>query len=542
MAKNGTLDVIIRGGQVADGSGGALRLADIGVRGDTIVEIGEVGPSTASRTIDATGLVVAPGFVDVHTHSDITILVNPNAESAIRQGVTTQVFPNCGMGLAPAVGEARRDVEERTRQFGIDVDWTTVGEYFERVQATEPSINVVPMVAQGTVRLAVMGYSKDMPSSEQLARMRAHVEEAMQSGARGMCSGLRYVPSGYATVDEIVELTRVVRAYGGVYATHMRSEGDNGDWLAAIDEALAVGRGSGVRVQISHLKALGRESWGRSAEALARIEEARTRDGVDVAGDQYPYAATSSTLFVLFPQWSQEGGIEAFLERVDDPALERRIRDAFAAIVAMRGGPSRMSVSEFAPEPALRGKALADVAELRQVPEFDAAVGLLRESHGRVSMIYHTLEEADIERIFQRPFVMVASDGSAVAPYGALAADYYPHPRNYGCFPKVLGDFVRNRNLVDLGEAVRKMTSLPAERFGLDKRGQLRRGWHADVTVFDPARVADRATFAQPREYPEGIEAVLVNGTIVLDRGEHTGARPGRVLFATATASGGSAA
>lgn len=530
MAANGILDVIIRGGQVADGTGGPLRRADVGLQGGAIVSLGDLGDERGTTVIDATGLVVAPGFVDVHTHSDITLLVNPNAESAIRQGVTTQVFPNCGMGLAPAIGEARADVVERTRPFDIDVTWTSVGEYFERVQAVEPSVNVVPMVAQGTVRMAVMGYSQDAPSAEQMDQMKAHVTDAMRSGARGMCSGLRYVPSGYATVEELAELCKVVHEYGGVYATHMRSEGDNGEWLVAIDEALAVGRQSGVRVQISHLKALGSESWGRSAEALARIQEASARDGVDVACDQYPYAATSSTLLVLFPQWSQEGGIGAFVDRVADPAQERRMRDAFDATLAMRGGALRMTVSEYPPEPALQGKTLAEVAQLKGTAEFEAAVELLRESSGHVSMIYHTLEEADIETIFQQPFVMVASDGSAVAPYGALAADYYPHPRNYGCFPRVLGEFVRTRQLVDLGEAIRKMTSLPAERFGLEQRGQLQVGWHADVTVFDPETVADRATFEQPRQYPEGIHYVFVNGQLVLDRGEHTGARPGAVL------------
>src|SRR5882762_8988626 len=238
------LDVIIRGGRVADGTGRALRRADVGIQDGTITQVGKLDGVKARTTIDAKGLVVAPGFVDVHTHSDITILVNPKAESAVRQGVTTQVFPNCGMGLAPAVGEALADIEERTRPFGIKVDWRTVGEYFRRVEKARPSINVVPMVAQGTVRMAVMGYSKDAPSTAQLREMKGYVEEAMRSGARGMFSGLRYVPSGYASERELVELAKVVHRHGGLYATHMRSEGDNGDWFAAIDEALAIGRGS----------------------------------------------------------------------------------------------------------------------------------------------------------------------------------------------------------------------------------------------------------------------------------------------------------
>lgn len=525
------LDVIIRGGQVVDGSTGQLRAADVGFSGDTIARVGMID-EPARSTVDAEGLVVSPGFVDVHTHSDITLLVNPLAESAVRQGVTTQVFPNCGMGLAPALGEAREDVKARTRDFGVEVTWTSVGDYFQTVESAQPSINVVPMVAQGTVRMAVMGYSKDVPSPEQMAEMKAHVEEAMRSGVRGMCSGLRYVPSGYASVAELVELASVVAAYGGVYATHMRSEGDNGDWMAAIDEAIAVGQGSGAPVQISHLKALGTESWGRSAEALRRIEDA-IRAGADVACDQYPYEAASSTLFVLFPQWSQEGGVAAFLERLADPAEEERIRSAFDTTLAMRGGPGRMTVSEYAPDTSLQGMTLAKIASRRQTGEFEIAVDLLRASEGRVSMIYHTLQDEDIETIFRHPLVMVASDGSAVAPYGRLGADYYPHPRNYGCFPKILGDFVRQRHLVDLAEAVRKMTSLPAARFGLHDRGQLREGWRADVTVFDPDSVVDHASFEAPRNYPDGIVYVFVNGEMVVDHGEHTERRPGRVLYAS---------
>jgi N-acyl-D-amino-acid deacylase len=525
------LDVLIRGGEVADGSGDAPRAADIGIRGDAIVRMGAIDDEDATTTVDARGLVICPGFIDVHTHSDITVLVEPRAESAVRQGVTTQVFPNCGTGLAPAVGEALKDIEERTRPFGIEVTWTTVGEYFQRVEAAHPSINIVPMVSQGTVRMAVMGMSNAAPSPSELEAMKAHVEAAMQSGACGMCSGLRYVPSGYASIDELVELASVVKKYGGVYASHIRSEGDNGDWFSAIDEALAVGRGSGVPVQISHLKALGTESWGKGAQALSMITDAMAL-GIDVMCDQYPYEATSSTLFVLFPQWSQEGGVDIFLERLTERAEEEKIRATFAETLHMRGGASRMTISEYAPDHSLQGQTLAQVARLKGCTAYEAAVELLRVSGGRVSMIFHILEEEDIESIFRQPFVMVASDGSALAPYGTLAAGYYPHPRNYGCFPKVLGDFVRNRQLVKLEEAVRKMTSLPAARFGLEDRGLLRPGYRADITVFDPTRVADKATFEQPQQYPEGIVHVFVNGELVVDRGEHTGRRPGRVLFA----------
>ncbi len=528
-----TLDIVIRGAQVADGSGGQLRRADVGIKDGIVTAIGDIDDA-AVTTINAEGLVVAPGFIDVHTHSDFTLLAEPLAESTVRQGVTTHVFPNCGHGVAPAVGEARLDIEERAAPFGIDVDWRTVGEYFQRVQAALPSINVVPMVSQGTVRMAVMGRSTDKPSAAQLEEMKQHIEEAMRSGARGMCTGLRYVPSGYATVDELVELAKVVHAYGGVYASHIRSEGDNGDWFEAIDEALQIGERSGIPVEISHLKALGSRSWGKSERALTMIEDARAR-GLDVTCDQYPYGATSSTLFVLFPQWCQEGGVDAFLERIAEPPQEEKIRAVFTETLSMRGGGSRMTVTEYAPDRSLQGMTLTEVAALTGTTEYAAAIDLLRAAAGRVSMVFHTLEDEDIVRIFPRPYVMVASDGSALAPYGKVALGSYPHPRNYGCFPKVLGEFVRERKLVTLTEAVRKMTSLPASRFGLENRGVIETGAHADITIFDPETVADKATFVEPQQYPEGIIYVIVNGQVVVERGEHTGRRPGRVLFASGT-------
>jgi N-acyl-D-amino-acid deacylase len=528
-------DVIIRGGRVADGSGGPIQDADVGLVGERIEAIGDLSGAAATVDVDASGLVVAPGFVDVHAHSDITILVDPDAQSAIHQGVTTQVFPNCGMGLAPAVGGAWDDIAARTAAYGVDLDWSSVGEYYDRVAAAQPAINVVPMIAQGTLRMAVMGYDLGQPSANQMDAMKGHVRDAMSSGARGMCSGLRYVPSGYADVDELAELAGIVHEFGGVYATHMRTEGDNGDWLAGIDEALAVGRKSGVRVQISHLKALGSESWGRAPEALRHIRAARD-SGVDVTCDQYPYAATSSTLYVLFPQWSEEGGLDSFLARAKDAVDGPRMREAFETTLQMRGGPARVVVSQYTPEPALQGLTLEAIAAHKGMSNFDTAVEILRRSEGHVSMVYHVLQDADIEAIFREPFVMVASDGSAVAPSGVLAADYYPHPRNYGCFPKVLGEFVRERQLIDLGEAIRKMSALPAQRFGLEGRGQLRVGWYGDVTLFNPATVADRATFEQPRAYPDGIEHVFVNGRHVLNGAQHTGQRPGAVLFSAARA------
>ncbi len=523
------LDLIIRGGEIADGTGQPIFNGDVGIKDGRIIEIGQLEWVDSKAGIDATGLIVSPGFVDVHTHSDITILVDPRAESAVRQGVTTQVFPNCGMGLAPAVDGARDEIEREVGRFGLEVDWESVGDYYERVEASSPAVNVVPMVAQGTVRRAVMGLRTEPPSPSEMEAMKEHVEAAMSSGARGMCSGLRYVPSGYASEHELIELSKVVGRYGGIYVSHIRSEGDNGDWFDALREAIAIGKGAGVPVQVSHLKAVGTDVWGMSQKALDIIHEARDA-GVDVMCDQYPYEATSSTLFVLFPQWAQEGGIEQFLARTSDPDHAADIESSFRRALGLRGGGSRMTITEYGPNSSMEGKTLAEAAEELDLNEFAAAKELLEQSSGRVSMVFHTLEREDVERIFADPLVMVASDGSAVAPSGPLAADYYPHPRNYGCFPRVLGEFVRERRLTTLEQAIKKMTSLPASRFRLERRGQIKHGWHADITVFDPAIVADQASFNEPRRFPRGIHHVLVNGRPVVVDDVHTGATPGRLL------------
>lgn len=521
-------DIIIRNGTVADGSGNPSFRSDLAVKDGVIAEVGDLSGEDAAREIDAHELVVAPGFIDVHTHSDITLLVNPKAESAVRQGITTSIFPNCGTGTAPAVGEALKDVEERLNQYGLRVQWTSVGEFFSYLEKQLPSVNVVPMVAHGTVRMAVLGYEKRKPNSNELDKMKEHVEDAMKSGTRGLCSGLRYVPGGYAETDELVELCKVVKKYNGIYTSHIRSEGDNGDWFHAINEAIAIGERAGVPVQISHLKALGKSVWGKSQEALGLIEQAKAR-GVNVACDQYPYEASSSTLLILFPQWASDGGIDSLFQRLADATVRKRVQADFEKTLEMRGGPEKMTVSRFTPDPSLQGKTLLEVAEKMKMRSFETADHLLQAAHGQVSMIYHVMDVSDMRRIMRRPYVMVGSDGYALAPYGPLAVGNN-HPRNYGCFPRVLARFVREERLLTLEEAIRKMTSLSATTFGLMDRGQLRPGLAADIVVFDPLRVQDVATFEEPQRYPIGINYAIVNGKVVIDKGEHSGARPGKIL------------
>lgn len=526
------IDILISNAKIVDGSGAKSFRADVGIKRGKILKIGSLNHEDAKREIDAKGFAVSPGFVDVHTHSDITLLANPKAESAVRQGVTTHVFPNCGMGTAPAVGEALKEIEKNLEPYDLKVEWETAKEYFSYLESKRPAINVVPMVAQGTIRLAVLGYQNRAPNTRELEEMKQHVLQAMDSGIVGLCSGLRYVPSGYANVNELSELCKIVHEYGGVYASHIRSEGDNGNWFDAINEALVVGMKSGVRVQISHLKALGTEVRGKSSKALSIIKKAQ-RAGVDVMCDQYPYEASSSHLFVLFPQWCQADGVDEFLKRIENKEQEPRIRKEFEKTLALRGGPARMTVTMFAPNRSLEGKTLDQISKKKRLSHYEASIFMIREAKGEVNMIFHVLEDKDIDNIFRQSFVMVASDGSALAPYGVLAKGYFPHPRNYGCFPRVLSKYVRKKKLVSLEEAIRKMSYLPATRFGLKQRGLVKEGWAADLVVFNPKTVEDLASFEKPQLYPKGISCVIVNGEIVIDNGKHTDKRPGQVLYNT---------
>ena len=521
-------DILITNGKIVDGLGTASFKADLGIRDGKIESIGDLSEQDSASKIQAEGMIVTPGFIDVHTHSDVTILVNPKAESAVRQGVTTQVFPNCGHGTAPAVGEALKDVESQLAPYGLNVSWRTVGEYFAHVEQQKPSINVVPMVAHGTVRIAVLGYEKRKPTSTELLQMQDHVEEAMKSGARGLCSGLRYVPDGYANADELITLCKVVKLFDGIYTSHIRSEGDNGSWFDAITEAISIGEQANVPVQISHLKALGRHVWGKSGQALQMIDAARTR-GLDVACDQYPYGASSSTLLVLFPQWAIDGGIALLFKRLNDSQVAKKIEQEFNETLEMRGGPEKMTISLFSPDRSLQGMTLCEVAEKEKKTPFQTSIDLLQRAEGQVKMIFHVMDMEDVRKIIRREDVMVASDGYALANYGLLA-NGSTHPRSYGCFPRVLAHFVREQRLLTVEQAVKKMTSLPAARFKLHDRGALQEGKAADLVIFDPLRIQDKATFDNPQQYPTGIHYVIVNGEIVVKEGEHTGAGPGRIL------------
>ncbi len=499
-------DVLVRGGMVVDGSGGPGRRADVAVRDGRIVRVGLVESARAEVDIDASGLVVAPGFIDVHTHAD-DLADHPLAENFVRMGVTTVVAGNCG-GSALDVGAAL----QRLREVGASVNFAT-------------------LIGHNAVRRAVMGTANRPPAAAELQKMRALVWKAMADGAIGLSTGLQYVPGAYASLAEIIELARVAAAAGGLYATHLRNEGTQIE--VALDEAIRVGRAAGCRVQVSHLKIDSPSRWGASAKALAIIDAARA-EGVDVRADQYAYTAASSSLGIRFPAWALEGGREATAARLADPATWARIKGEMRARLAERGlrDLSFGVVAAFGPDPSLNGLSMKQVAaRLLGDDDGDAQLEAARRLmlQGGASMVYHLMSEDDLVRIMTHPMVAVASDAGVLTP-----GEGVPHPRGYGNNARVLGVYVRERRVVSLEEAIRKMTSLPAEHFRFAGRGLVREGYAGDLVVFDPARVADTARYERPHQFAEGIPYVIVNGVVVVRQGTHTGARPGAILTASA--------
>ncbi|MBP7707465.1 MAG: D-aminoacylase [Candidatus Aminicenantes bacterium] len=523
------LDLVVAGGTVYDGSGGPPVETDIGIAGGAIREIGRIRVPRAKAVVDARGLAVSPGFVDVHDHTDTALLVNPRAESAVRQGVTTLVSGQCGGSPFPLTGEAAAEMSGRlAREYGLTAGWTDIRGFLARIEAAGAALNYSTFVGNGTVRAAAMGYDDRPASPADLERMKALVAEAMAGGALGLSSGLEYTPSSFASTEELVALSRVAAAAGGVYATHMRNE--DRAVLEAVDEALRVAREAPVRLQISHLKIGDAANWPKLDALLANLEKARA-EGVDLRCDRYPYIAGATTLGLLFPLWAREGTSEAFVARLKDPALDARLRAAMAQELAERGTWETVLISSVGTEANrwVEGLNVVEASAKAGKEPYAFMRDLLVEEGGYAGMISFYGDEAVLERILSRPYVGVGADAEAIAPYGPLSKGK-PHPRNYGTFPRVLGRYVRERKLVPLEEMIRKMTAMPAAHMGFVRRGQIKVGWAADLCVFDPATVADRATFKEPAVYPQAIRHVVVNGQAVVADGEHTGRLPGRVL------------
>ncbi len=498
-------DLLITGGTVIDGTGSPGVRADVGVRGDRIVRVSTTALPTAdaARVIDATGLVVSPGFIDLHAHLD-PLLRLPEAEGAVRQGLTTSLGgPDGGspFPLAPYLDSAGK--------LGV-------------------GMNVAFLAGHNTIRSEVMGRANRAPTAAELARMQAMVAQAMGEGAWGLSTGLKYIPGAYSRTPEVVALARVAADSGGIYTSHLREEGLG--LIEGVGEAIRIGRESGIPIVLTHHKVVGKPMWGASVRTLAMVDSARA-DGVDVMMDQYPYTATYTGISILVPAWAMAGGNDEFRKRVNDPALRDSIlREIVFNLENDRGGGdlSRVQLARVAWQPDLEGRTLRDWAVERGLPptlETGAQLVVDAMLKGGASAIYHVLEEDDVERIMRHPQTMIASDGRLTAP-----GEGHPHPRWYGTFPRVLARYVRERGVLTLPQAVHKMTGQPAARLGLRDRGTLVEGAYADITIFDPATVDDRATFEDPHQYPDGIPYVIVNGTVAVDGGRFVGVRAGRVL------------
>jgi N-acyl-D-amino-acid deacylase len=520
-----TYDVVIENGSIIDGSGNPWFKGGVGVKGDKIIRVGDLGSCEAKTKIDAGGFLVCPGFVDVHTHTDTSFLVNPKADSKILQGVTTEIVGNCGSSPAPVTELGKSFGSRRMEELGIEYDWSFVAEYLQRLERGGMPVNLGALIGHGTVRSSIMGYEARAPSSSELERMKDLVEQGMLDGAFGLSTGIKYAPGVYASTDEIIELSRVVAKYGGLYATHIRNQGDG--LIDSIDEAITIGREAGVPVHIAHLKVKGKKNWGKSLNMLRLIDQAR-EEGVDVTFDQYPYAAGSTGAFAITPKWAREGGMDSFLERLKDPEQREKIEQGVTEQEDWTGS-QKLQVCKFDPDPSYEGKSIAEIAEIRGTTRQAAMCDLMLEAGGTVPLILFFGWDKDIEAIMAHNVMMVGSDGSSLANYGLLGKGK-PHPRNYGTFPRFLGRYVLEKRLMSLEDGIRRMTSFPARRFGLDGRGLLQAGGYADITVVDPERVMDAATFQDPHQYSEGVEYVLVNGVLAVENGNYNGAQSGAIL------------
>jgi len=479
--------------------------------------------------IEAEGLAVCPGFIDVHDHTDIELLVNPKAESSIRQGITTLVSGNCGSSPFPVAEEKYEEMKENLKErFQLDLNWVDINGFFSRLEEKGMALNYSSLVGQGDIRGAAMGFNDRPPKQEELEKMKMMMAENIKNGALGLSTGLEYAPGSYAQADEITELCKVVARYGGVYATHMRDEGDY--LLESLEESIEVARKAGASLEISHFKIAYPRNWHKVDEALAKIEQAK-REGISIFCDRYPYIAGSTGLSFYFPLWARQGTTEEFLDRLKDPTLESKIRTHVDEQVIKLGSWDKVVISSVVSEENRRfeGKNILEATKETEKEPYDFMRDLLIEEKNRADIVIFNMKEENLKKILSHPLVGVGTDGSAKAPYGPLRKGK-PHPRSYGTFPRILGKYVREEKLVPFTDMIKKITSIPAKKFGFERRGILRGGYYADIVVFDQGKVIDKATWTQPHQYPEGIEYVVVNGQLVIDRGEHTGSLPGKIL------------
>jgi dihydroorotase/N-acyl-D-amino-acid deacylase len=525
---------VIAGGRIVDGAGNPWYRGDVGIRGKRIAAIGNLSGASARRRIDAAGRIVSPGFIDMHSHASWKLLIDGRASSKVTQGITLEVEGE-GESIAPmndAFVAARRDSYER---FGMKPDWRSLGDYFRRLESTPPAVNFATHIGTLNPREMVVGHADRPASKDELERMKAIVREAMEDGALGLYSALMYSPDRYNRTEELIELAKVASEYGGYYQSHIRSESDAVG--KALDEVFRIAREARIPAQITHFKVTYRQNWGRMPKIVAKIEAAR-REGLDITADVYPYVRAGGSFTPLLPPWAQEGGREAIVRRLKDPATRERIKAELATPTAdweneflgAGGGPAGFAITGARGNAVVErylGKTLAEVAEAEKKDARDVVLDIILA--GDAGMTVLITNEDDLRYAMAQPWVGFGTDGESVAPDGPLSGGLV-HPRAYGTLPRVFGEYVRNLGLMSLEEAVRKASSLSAQRLGIRDRGLVREGFYADVVVFDPATVAERATYENPHQFAVGIPYVLVNGEVVVDDGRITSARPGMVV------------
>jgi len=526
-------DLILRGGTIYDGTGAAPVLGDVAIRGDSILAVGDIGALQADNEVDVTGLAVAPGFINMLSHATRSLLEDPRGLSDIEQGVTLEIFGESSMG--PLNDATKTRMIEAQGDIQFDVTWTTLGEYLDHLQDRGISPNVASFVSAGTVRIHELGYEDRPPTAEELARMQELVRTAMREGALGVTSSLIYAPAFYAETEELVGLMEAAAEFGGMYISHMRSEANR--LLESVDELIHIARSTGSPAEIYHLKAGGQSNWGKMEQVVERVDAARA-EGLRITADMYTYTAGATGLNAAMPPWVQEGGYEAWAERLRDPATRRRVveemrtpTDEWENLLLLTGDPSRVILSSFKADSLkpLTGQTLAQVAAARGMSPEETAIELVIKDGSRVGTVYFLMSEENVERQIQLPWVSFGSDAGAPAPQGPFLLSS-PHPRAYGNFARLLGHYVRDQGLIPLEEAIRRLSRLPAENLSIRRRGLLTPGYYADVVVFDPEDVGDLATFEEPHQLSVGMIHVFVNGVHVLMDGEHTGATPGRAV------------
>ena len=528
-------DVIIKNGAVYNGTGSEAQHVDLAIRGDRIAGVGDYKNAKAKTVIDARGLAVAPGFINMLSWSTESLIQDGRSQSEIRQGVTTEIMGE-GESMGPMNDRVREFMLKQQADIKYDITWNTLTEYLRFLEKRGISCNVASFIGATTIRQNVIGFDDRPPTPQELDQMRELVRKEMEAGALGIGTSLIYPPAFYAKTDELIELCKVAAKYKGKYISHMRSEGNQ--LLEAFDELLRISREAGIPAEVYHIKAAGQKNWGKIDNLLSRIESAQ-KEGLNIRANMYTYTAGGTGLDACFPPWTEDGGYPALFKRLRDPATREKIKaevkidsDKWENLYLSAGSPDRIILVGFKSEKLkpLTGKSLAEVAKMRGKDPIDTAMDLVAEDESRIGAVYFMMSEENVKKEIAKPWISFGSDEASQAPEGVFLKSN-PHPRAYGNFARVLGKYVRDEKVIPLPEAIRRLSALPATNLGLDHRGMLKEGMFADVVVFDPATIADHATFEKPQQYATGVKHVFVNGVQVIKDGEHTGAKPGRALW-----------